>query len=82
VPTMTPPQENRAVGNGPRGIPKGAPPVREFDFQIIFTPDEDGINALEPPAGTTSWGSTLTEARTMIAEALELYLHETGWEQT
>ena len=56
--------------------------MREFDFQIIFTPDEDGINALEPLTGTTSWGATLAEARAMIAEALELYLAETGWEQS
>ncbi|MFC5724787.1 type II toxin-antitoxin system HicB family antitoxin [Streptomyces gamaensis] len=45
-------------------------------FQIVYTPDEGGYNALEPVSGTTSWGQTLDQAREMITEALELYFAE------
>ncbi|MFF4404336.1 type II toxin-antitoxin system HicB family antitoxin [Streptomyces sp. NPDC001262] len=45
-------------------------------FQIVYTPDEGGYNALEPVTGTTSWGETIDEARAMITEALELYFAE------
>lgn len=46
------------------------------DFQIIYTPDEEGFSALEPITGTTSWGETISEAKEMITEALELYFSE------
>lgn len=55
--------------------------MEAVSFQIVYTPDEDGYNALEPITGTTSWGKDLTEAQAMITEALELYFEEVGREE-
>ncbi|MFF8610170.1 type II toxin-antitoxin system HicB family antitoxin [Streptomyces sp. NPDC015346] len=57
-------------------------PDQHLTFHILYTPDEGGYNALEPVTGTTSWGKDLAEAKTMIAEALELYLGELSSEET
>jgi predicted RNase H-like HicB family nuclease len=51
-------------------------PDQRVTFHILYTPDEDGYNALEPVTGTTSWGKNLAEAKAMITEALELYFGE------
>lgn len=56
-------------------------PEQHLTFHILYTPDEGGYNALEPVTGTTSWGKDLAEAKTMIAEALELYLAELSPEE-
>ncbi|MFJ8668464.1 type II toxin-antitoxin system HicB family antitoxin [Streptomyces sp. NPDC093600] len=56
-------------------------PEQHLTFHILYTPDGGGYNALEPVTGTTSWGKDLAEAKTMIAEALELYLAELSPEE-
>lgn len=56
-------------------------PERRVTFQVTYTPDEGGYNALEPVTGTTSWGMDLTEAKELIAEAVGLYVAELSNEE-
>ena len=44
-------------------------------FEILMEPDEDGFHVWCPALrGCHSWGATKDEARTMIREAIELWL--------
>lgn len=54
---------------------------QQVAFTIRYTPDDGGYCALEPITGTTSWGATMSEARQMITEALELYFEEISAEE-
>ncbi|HSP54908.1 MAG TPA: type II toxin-antitoxin system HicB family antitoxin [Dehalococcoidia bacterium] len=50
-------------------------------FEVIFEPDENGYHVAVPALkGCHSWGATRDEARTMIREAIELWL-ETAEEE-
>ena len=50
-------------------------------FEVVFEPDEEGFHVFVPALkGCHSWGATRDEARTMIREAIELWL-ETAEEQ-
>jgi len=47
----------------------------KFDFTIVIEPDEPGFHAFVPLLpGCHSHGDTLDEARTNIAEAIELHV--------
>jgi predicted RNase H-like HicB family nuclease len=44
-------------------------------FEVVFEPDEEGFHVFVPALkGCHSWGATRDEARTMIREAIELWL--------
>ncbi len=50
-------------------------------FEVVFEPDEDGYHVSVPALkGCHSWGATREEARTMIREAIGLWL-ETAEEE-
>jgi len=50
-------------------------------FEVVFESDEDGFHVFVPVLkGCHSWGATRDEARTMIREAIELWL-ETAEEE-
>jgi predicted RNase H-like HicB family nuclease len=44
-------------------------------FEVVFEPDEEGFHVFVPALkGCHSWGATRDEARTMIREAIELWI--------
>jgi predicted RNase H-like HicB family nuclease len=44
-------------------------------FEVVFEPDEEGFHVFVPALkGCHSWGATRDEARSMIREAIELWL--------
>lgn len=50
-------------------------------FEVVFEPDEEGFHVYVPALkGCHSWGATRDEARTMIREAIGLWL-ETAEEE-
>lgn len=50
-------------------------------FEAVFEPDEEGFHVWMPALkGCHSWGATREEARTMIQEAIQLWL-ETAEEE-
>ena len=47
----------------------------KYDFTIVIEPDETGFHAFVPALqGCHSFGDTLDEARSNIAEAIELHV--------
>ena len=46
-----------------------------YQFTVVIEPDEDGYHAFVPALpGCHTFGATLDEARTNIAEAIELHI--------